>query len=85
MKKIPVSEQDKEARQSAPLKTSPSFAAPATAAGAEQTDAEDPMAGAEQFGDDRGADPARSTGDEYAHDSNLLKRRNDSDCHQPIT
>src|ERR1700747_1747738 len=45
MKKIPVSEQNKEARQPAPLKTPPSFAAPATAAGAEQTDAEDPMAG----------------------------------------
>ena len=45
MKKIPVSEQNKETRQPAPLKTSPSFAASATAAGAEQTDAEDPMAG----------------------------------------
>jgi molecular chaperone GrpE len=45
MKKIPVSEQHKETRQPAPLKTSPSFAASATAAGAEQTDAEDPMAG----------------------------------------
>jgi molecular chaperone GrpE len=45
MKKIPVSEQNKETRQPAPFKTPPSFAAPATAAGAEQTDAEDPMAG----------------------------------------
>ena len=45
MKKIPVSEQNKETRQPAPLKTSPSFAASATAAGAEQTDTEDPMAG----------------------------------------
>ena len=45
MKKIPVSEQNKETRQPAPLKTSPSFAASATAAGAEQTDAEDPTAG----------------------------------------
>jgi molecular chaperone GrpE len=45
MKKIPVSEQNKETRQPAPLKTSPSFAAPATATGAEQIDAEDPMAG----------------------------------------
>jgi molecular chaperone GrpE len=45
MKKIPVSEQNKETRQPAPLKTSPSFAAPATAVGGEQTDAEDPMAG----------------------------------------
>lgn len=45
MKKIPVSEQNKETRQPAPLKTSPSFAAPATAAGAEQIHAEDPMAG----------------------------------------
>jgi len=45
MKKIPVSEQNKETRQPAPLKTSPSFAASATAAGAEQTDAGDPMAG----------------------------------------
>src|SRR6267154_3756965 len=45
MKKIPVSEQNKETRQPAPLKTSPSFAASATAAGAEQTDAEDPPAG----------------------------------------
>src|SRR6202035_1386294 len=45
MKKIPVSEQNKEARQPAPLKTSHSFAAAASAAGAEQTDAEDPMAG----------------------------------------
>ena len=44
MKKIPVSEQNKETRQPAPLKTSPSFAASATAAGAEQTDTEDPMA-----------------------------------------
>ena len=42
MKKIPVSEQNKETRQPAPLKA---FAASATAAGAEQTDAEDPMAG----------------------------------------
>jgi len=45
MKKIPVSEQNKETRQPAPLKTSPSFAASATAAGAEQTEAEDPTAG----------------------------------------
>ena len=45
MKKIPVSEQNKETRQPAPLKASPSFAASATAAGAEQTDTEDPMAG----------------------------------------
>src|SRR6266403_649972 len=45
MKKIPVSEQNKETRQPAPLKTSPSFAVSATAAGAEQTDAEDPTAG----------------------------------------
>jgi molecular chaperone GrpE len=45
MKKIPVSEQNKETRQPAPLKTSPSFAASATAPGAEQTDAEDPTAG----------------------------------------
>jgi len=45
MKKIPVSEQNKETRQPVPLKTSPSFAASATAAGAEQTDAEDPTAG----------------------------------------
>lgn len=45
MKKIPVSEQNKETRQPDPLKTPPSFAAPATVTGAEQTDAEDPMAG----------------------------------------
>jgi molecular chaperone GrpE len=45
MKKIPVSEQNKETRRPAPLKTSLSFAASATAAGAGQTDAEDPMAG----------------------------------------
>jgi molecular chaperone GrpE len=45
MKKNPVSEQNKGTREQAPLKTSPSFAASATAAGAEQTDAEDPMAG----------------------------------------
>ena len=45
MKKIPVSEQNKETRRPAPLKTSSSFAASATAAGAGQTDAEDPMAG----------------------------------------
>jgi len=45
MKKIPVSEQNKETRQPAPLKASPSFAASATAAGAQQTDTEDPMAG----------------------------------------
>ena len=44
MKKIPVSEQNKGTRQPAPLKTSPSFTASATAAGAEQTDTEDPMA-----------------------------------------
>ena len=44
MKKNPVSEQNKEARQPASLKTSPSFDASATA-GAEQTDADDPMAG----------------------------------------
>ena len=41
MKKIPVSEQNKAATEPAPLKRSPSFAASA----AEQTDAEDPMAG----------------------------------------
>ncbi len=45
MKKIPVSEQNKETRRPAPLKTSSSFAGSATAAGAEQTDAEDPMDG----------------------------------------
>src|SRR6266704_1318382 len=45
MKKIPVSEHNKVTKQPAPLKTSPSFAASTTAAGAEQTDAEDPMAG----------------------------------------
>src|SRR6266403_6221480 len=45
MKKIPVSEQNKETRQPAPLKTSPSFAASATAAGAEQSEAQDPTAG----------------------------------------
>ena len=45
MKKNPVSEQHKGTRERAPLKTSPSFAASATSTGAEQTDAEDPMAG----------------------------------------
>ena len=45
MKKIPVCEQNKETRQPAPLKASPSFAASATAADAQQTDTEDPMAG----------------------------------------
>lgn len=45
MKKIPVSEQNKATTEPAPLKASPSFAASATVAGAEQTDAEDPMAG----------------------------------------
>jgi len=45
MKKIPVSEHNRETRQPAPLKTSPSLAASPTAVGAEQTDAEDPMAG----------------------------------------
>ncbi len=45
MKKIPVSEQHKVTREPAPLKTLPSFATSATAAGTEQTDTEDPMAG----------------------------------------
>src|SRR5436309_7363421 len=45
MKKNPVSEQNKGTKEWAPLKTSPSLAASATAAGADQTDAEDPMAG----------------------------------------
>lgn len=45
MKKIPVSEHNRETRQPAPLKTSPSLAASPTAVGPEQTDAEDPMAG----------------------------------------
>jgi len=45
MKKIPVSEQNKGTREAGPLKTSPSFGASATAAGAEQADSEDPMAG----------------------------------------
>ena len=45
MKKIPVSEHNKEMKAPAPLKRSPSFAASAIAAGAEQTGAEDPMAG----------------------------------------
>jgi molecular chaperone GrpE len=45
MKKNPVSEQNKGTRERAPLKASPSFIASATAAGAEQTDTEDPMAG----------------------------------------
>ena len=45
MKEIPVSERNKGTTEPAPLKRSPSFAASATAAGAEQTDAEDPMAG----------------------------------------
>ena len=45
MKKNPVSEQNKGTKERAPLKTSPSLAASATAAGADQTDAEDPMAG----------------------------------------
>jgi molecular chaperone GrpE len=45
MKKIPVSEHNRETRQPVPLKTSPSHAASPTAVGAEQTDAEDPMAG----------------------------------------
>ena len=45
MKKNPASEQNKGTKERAPLKTSPSLAASATAAGADQTDAEDPMAG----------------------------------------
>jgi len=45
MKKNPVSEQNKGTKERAPLKTSPSLTASATAAGADQTDAEDPMAG----------------------------------------
>ena len=45
MKKTPGSEQNKGTTERAALKTSPSFAASATAAGAEQTNAEDPMAG----------------------------------------
>ena len=45
MKKNPVSEQNKGTKERAPLKTSPSLAASATAAGADQTDTEDPMAG----------------------------------------
>ena len=45
MKKIPVSKQNKGMTETASLKSSPSSAASATAAGAEQTDAEDPMAG----------------------------------------
>ena len=45
MKKNPVSEQNKGTKESAPLKASPSFAASARASGAEQIDAEDPMAG----------------------------------------
>jgi molecular chaperone GrpE len=45
MKKIPVSEQNKGTREAGPLKTSPSFGTSATAAGAEQADSEDPMAG----------------------------------------
>ena len=45
MKKNPVSEQSKGMKERAPLKTSPSFAASATSTDAEQTDAEDPMAG----------------------------------------
>jgi molecular chaperone GrpE len=45
MKKNPVSEQNKGTKERAPLKTSPSLTASATAADADQTDAEDPMAG----------------------------------------
>src|SRR6184192_2333788 len=45
MKKNPVSEQNKGTKERAPLKTPPSLAASATAAGADQTDTEDPMAG----------------------------------------
>src|ERR1043166_989995 len=45
MKKIPVSQQNKGTREQASLKMSSSFGASATAAGAEQTDAEDPMSG----------------------------------------
>src|SRR5213080_3519104 len=45
MKKNPASEQNKGTKERAPLKTSPSLAASATAAGADQTDTEDPMAG----------------------------------------
>src|SRR5213080_5334699 len=45
MKKNPVSEQNKGTKERAPLKTSPSLAASATAAGADQTDVDDPMAG----------------------------------------
>jgi molecular chaperone GrpE len=43
MKKIPVFEQNKETKEPTPSKVSSSFAA--SAAGGEQTDAEDPMAG----------------------------------------
>lgn len=45
MKKIPVSEHNRETRQPVPLKTLPLHAASPTAVGAERTDAEDPMAG----------------------------------------
>ena len=45
MKKIPDSDQYKGTREEGPLETSPSFGTSATAAGAEQADAEDPMAG----------------------------------------
>src|SRR5262249_727087 len=45
MKKNPVSERNKGTRESGPLKASPSFAASERASGAEQIDAEDPMAG----------------------------------------
>lgn len=45
MKKIPVSEESKQTTEATPLKISPSFAASASATGADQSDAEDPMAG----------------------------------------
>ena len=45
MKKIPVSEESKQTTEATPLKISPSFAASATATGADQSDTEDPMAG----------------------------------------
>jgi molecular chaperone GrpE len=57
MKKIPVSEHNKGTTEPAPLKRSPSFAASAIAAGAEQTGAEDPIAGL-QAGLDRFRDLA---------------------------
>ena len=44
MKKNPVSEQNKGTKERAPLNTSPSFAASAAAVGAQQSDAQDPMA-----------------------------------------